>query len=703
MDIKDKDAAAAQQKTKDEEAAVKKVAAKRAVLIKAMFMRDAAAAKKAASAVQGAAQKAEAAAKKAAAEAAANGAAAQQKNKDEEAAVKKAATRRAYWQRKMQSRKQRRSRASEESAAETRPCWIPDEQDAEAEEAKRRQDAEAEEAKRRRRGRGIDVRLSDARLADLDEVCKRLRKLLQSLAAQRGKRGRGRWRRKDSGNDSEGPSAGAESEPLHGQPPGHVADALMVQAPGEADGSFLTAPGEVFASLAVAHLRRCAATTMRRHLRRAQAWVRLRELVRKAGKRRCDFLGFGLWFHALVYRRRRLAGDNESGILVRLQHPEKMGSEWGVDIIVFRSETVASCKAYALALLARCWTSASVRKEAIKGHRLMVMIGGQDVALDHSRTLAQSGILAGSTLKLKSTGLLGGMPTGHPEPAAARAPAESAAPAPAMPLHADAQGEVAQRHAKLCMDVSGLIRKGKFGGIDLFDSMLEEQVGYMDATALRGMYAEHCIDAASSNAPFSPPNNPSLVCTPEREFYYVVGEGGIDIAKWEVKPGARPAKYDGCMVEGRNATPLSELLQADEAKRAKLRDTELIALRLYSGKKSFLAGDTAVLSFRFCCICHIPRGAVTDGASVLQGPCTTCTTPSSGMSIPGRCHQRRRICIRPPSSSLSPGSGSSPPSPRCQKAAPFSAGSQDSRCRPSSSSSTSRARRPSFASSWQKF
>ena len=147
--------------------------------------------------------------------------------------------------------------------------------------------------------------------------------------------------------------------------------------------------------------------------------------------------------------------------------------------------------------------------------------------------------------------------------------------------------EVAQRHAKLCMDVSDLIRKGKFGGIDLFDSMLEEQVGYMDATALRGMYAEHCMDAASSNAPFSPPNNPSLVCTPEREFYYVVGEGGIDIAKWEVKPGARPAKYDGCMVEGRNATPLSELLQADEAKRAKLRDTELIALRLYSGKKSF--------------------------------------------------------------------------------------------------------------------
>ena len=146
--------------------------------------------------------------------------------------------------------------------------------------------------------------------------------------------------------------------------------------------------------------------------------------------------------------------------------------------------------------------------------------------------------------------------------------------------------EVAQRHAKVCMDVSGLIRKGKFGGIGLFDSMLEEQVGYMDATALRGMYAEHCMGAASL-APFSPPNNPSLICTPEREFWYVVGKDGIDITKWEIKPGALPAEYDGCMVEGRNATPLSELLKADEAERAKLRDTELIALRLYSGKKSF--------------------------------------------------------------------------------------------------------------------
>ncbi len=66
--------------------------------------------------------------------------------------------------------------------------------------------------------------------------------------------------------------------------------------------------------------------------------------------------------------------------------------------------------------------------------------------------------------------------------------------------------EVAQRHAKLCMDVSGLIKKGEFGDIALCDSTLEEQVGCMDATVPRGMYAEHVMaplaarDAAAANA-----------------------------------------------------------------------------------------------------------------------------------------------------------------------------------------------------------
>jgi hypothetical protein len=80
---------------------------------------------------------------------------------------------------------------------------------------------------------------------------------------------------------SEELAAGSESLLQNGQP-GHVA--LMLQAPGKAAGSFLMAPGQVFASLAVAVVDAHRRATMRR---RAQAWVRLRELVRKAA---CRFL-----------------------------------------------------------------------------------------------------------------------------------------------------------------------------------------------------------------------------------------------------------------------------------------------------------------------------------------------------------------------------------------------------------------------------
>ncbi len=152
-----------------------------------------------------------------------------------------------------------------------------------------------------RRSRGIDVRLSDARLAELDEVSNRLRKLLQLQAAQRGPRGRGHWSRRSppsapsaglhKDKAREGPAAGAESEPQHCQPPGHV------------EGS---------------------------------AWVRLRELVRKTVILRFDCIGSALWLQLLVYRRRREAGDAPA-IIVRLKDPEVMDKEWGVDIAVFPS------------------------------------------------------------------------------------------------------------------------------------------------------------------------------------------------------------------------------------------------------------------------------------------------------------------------------------------------------------------------------
>ena len=141
---------------------------------------------------------------------------------------------------------------------------------------------------------------------------------------------------------------------------------------------------------------------------------------------------------------------------------------------------------------------------------------------------------------------------------------------------------MAERHRKLCMDPGGLVRKGKFGEIALFDSALEEQLGPMDVIPLRGLYAEHCR-MPDSNKEFSPPNNPDLVCTPKGELFFVVGEDGIDIVKWELKAGAQPTCGAGSMVEGRNAKTMAQVLEAKEAKAAGLLPAELIALRTYSG------------------------------------------------------------------------------------------------------------------------
>jgi len=139
---------------------------------------------------------------------------------------------------------------------------------------------------------------------------------------------------------------------------------------------------------------------------------------------------------------------------------------------------------------------------------------------------------------------------------------------------------VAEMHAKLCMDPSGLIRKGSIAGIELFDSSIEGLVGFSDESPLRGLFTEHCL-SLDSHLPFIPPNvstSQPMSCTPEAEFYFVVGENGIDTQAWELVPGAVPRQYEGAMVPGRNDTTLSFLLQHPSA--ALLTVSELIALRL---------------------------------------------------------------------------------------------------------------------------
>ena len=141
---------------------------------------------------------------------------------------------------------------------------------------------------------------------------------------------------------------------------------------------------------------------------------------------------------------------------------------------------------------------------------------------------------------------------------------------------------VAKRHAKLCLDPSTLASKGVFGDMKLLDCALEDQLGCMGSELLRDMLGEHCI-SSDSQTEFSPPNNPDLMCTPEREFWFVVGAGVVDTTTWKLKKGALPTCGVGSMVAGRNAKTVAELLERPEAKRSGLRESELIALRLYSG------------------------------------------------------------------------------------------------------------------------
>ena len=88
-----------------------------------------------------------------------------------------------------------------------------------------------------------------------------------------------------------------------------------------------------------------------------------------------------------------------------------------------------------------------------------------------------------------------------------------------------------------------------------------EQVGWADSIALRGIFAEHVL-SSDSQTTFSPPNNPELVCTPERELFFVVGKDGIDTATWEIKPDAHPTYEASAMVSGRNAEHMAKLKEA---------------------------------------------------------------------------------------------------------------------------------------------
>ena len=133
------------------------------------------------------------------------------------------------------------------------------------------------------------------------------------------------------------------------------------------------------------------------------------------------------------------------------------------------------------------------------------------------------------------------------------------------------------------MNPNMLVRKGKFGGIKLFNGTLEEVLGHPDAVFMRGIYSEHAL-SPDSHQEFTPPNNPQLRCTPKGELDFVIGEDGIDLETFEVNLDASPTYDESSLVNGRTVQLIAELMEKEEAKLAGLHIAEIVALRLYTGK-----------------------------------------------------------------------------------------------------------------------
>ena len=127
------------------------------------------------------------------------------------------------------------------------------------------------------------------------------------------------------------------------------------------------------------------------------------------------------------------------------------------------------------------------------------------------------------------------------------------------------------------------VLQGKFGSFQLFGRSLEERLGGMSDDPVSGLFSEHCL-ASDSDSEFVVPNHPDLPpSTPMREFAVVVGEDGVDTDTWTIRTSAEPTCEDGARLTGRKLFPIAYYMECQEAKRAKLTVSEMVALRLFTG------------------------------------------------------------------------------------------------------------------------
>ena len=86
----------------------------------------------------------------------------------------------------------------------------------------------------------------------------------------------------------------------------------------------------------------------------------------------------------------------------------------------------------------------------------------------------------------------------------------------------------------------------------------------------------------------------------------MVGAQGLDLSTWEFVPAlAEPEVHEGMMVHGRNAKWLIKLIETEQARRAGLSAAEVVAVRLYTGVPSDLAGSGCLAITMIPCHCLV--------------------------------------------------------------------------------------------------
>ena len=126
--------------------------------------------------------------------------------------------------------------------------------------------------------------------------------------------------------------------------------------------------------------------------------------------------------------------------------------------------------------------------------------------------------------------------------------------------------------------------RANLGSDDAFAGGIQGKLGRMGLEYVKDMYLEHnhTLDAETEFKTYNAGH--VLITTAKREWEFVVGSQGVDLVTWTFDLERAEPKYTPeSMVEGRNATPLRELMQLPLVKKAGLRVAEVVAIRLYAG------------------------------------------------------------------------------------------------------------------------